>query len=167
MAFSIAQSFASTATSARKEVASVKGGLETRLARLTAYWASEGDYYTSRGVSSTGVRLHGGHCAVDPSIIPYGSIVDIPGVGQFLAVDTGSAVINRTAAREAGQNSAERNALVVDLYFEDPSEGEKFAAGGAKFVSITWSVPTASDYQARLARGLFAQADFDKIYTKL
>ena len=62
------------------------------LARVTAYWPSEGDYYTRHSLSSTGVRLHDGHCAVDPSIIPYGSVVDISGVGKFLAVDTGTAV---------------------------------------------------------------------------
>jgi cystine transport system substrate-binding protein len=59
-----------------------------RLGRVTAYWAGEGDYDTGRLLSATGVRLHGGHCAVDPSIIPYGSMVEVAGVGKFLAVDT-------------------------------------------------------------------------------
>ena len=36
---------------------------------------------------------------------------------------------------------SERNALVVDLYFESRREGEHFAAKGPKFASITWSRP--------------------------
>lgn len=117
---------------------------EGRLARLTAYWAGEGDYYTGRGMSSTGIHLHEGHCAVDPHIIPYGSEVEIAGVGTYLAVDTGSAVISRTAARETGHNSEERNALVIDLYFESRRGGEKFASNGPKYASITWHAPSAA-----------------------
>jgi len=132
-----------------------------RLARVTAYWAAEGDYYTGRGMSSTGVRLHGGHCAVDPSIIPYGSVVDIAGVGKFLAVDTGSAVISRTAAREAGHTAAERHAIVVDVYFESRRDGEQFAAGAAKFVPITWWTPSN-----KAARDLYAEEDWTKIQGK-
>src|SRR5450755_2718285 len=71
-----------------------------RLGRVTAYWPSEGDRYTSRLISAMGVSLHYGHCAVDPSIIPYGSVVEVAGVGTFLAVDTGSAVVSRKAARQ-------------------------------------------------------------------
>jgi 3D (Asp-Asp-Asp) domain-containing protein len=137
-----------------------------RLARVTAYWAAEGDYYTERCISSTGVRLHDGHCAVDPNIIPYGSVVEIAGVGKFLAVDTGSAVINRTAAREGGHTDAERHAIVVDLFFEDRSEGEKFAADAAKYVSISWWTPTAMGIEAKAARGLFAEEDWTKIQGK-
>ena len=136
-----------------------------RLARVTAYWASEGDYYTGKCISSTGVRLHDGHCAVDPAIIPYGSVVEIAGVGKFLAVDTGSAVISRTAAREGGHTSAERNAIVVDLFFANRAAGEKFAAASAKFVSISWWTPRSADTQAR-ARSLFAEEDWTKIQSK-
>jgi len=138
---------------------------DARLARVTAYWASEGDYYTDKCISATGVRLHDGHCAVDPTIIPYGSVVEIAGVGKFLAVDTGSAVISRTAAREGGHTSAERSALVVDLFFADRSAGERFAAGAAKFVSISWWTPRTADTQAR-ARSLFAAEDWTKIQGK-
>jgi 3D (Asp-Asp-Asp) domain-containing protein len=143
--------------------ASISGG---RLARVTAYWADEGDYYTGRGISATGVRLHDGHCAVDPTIIPYGSVVNIAGVGKFLAVDTGSAVINRTAAREGGHTSAERHAIVVDLYFEDPRAGERFAASAAKYVAISWWTPDSTGTAARAARSLFAEEDWTKIQSK-
>jgi 3D (Asp-Asp-Asp) domain-containing protein len=137
-----------------------------RLARVTAYWAAEGDYYTGQGISSTGVRLHDGHCAVDPKIIPYGSIVEIAGVGRYLAVDTGSAVISRTAAREGGHTSEERNAIVVDLYFESRVDGEKFAASASKYVSISWWTPTSMATAAKAARNLFAEEDWSKIESK-
>ena len=162
----IAQAVASTAHAAEKAVVAGQKGLMGRLARLTAYWAGEGDYYTGKCVSSTGIHLHGGHCAVDPSIIPYGSVVVIPGVGQFLAVDTGSAVISRAAAREAGHTSAERSALVIDLFFEHSWDGERFAANGAKFVSISWFTPSSTEHAARAARSVFADEDWNKIYSK-
>jgi 3D (Asp-Asp-Asp) domain-containing protein len=137
-----------------------------RLARVTAYWAGEGDYYTGRCMSATGVRLHDGHCAVDPNIIPYGSVVEIAGVGKFLAVDTGSAVVSRTAAREGGHTYEERHAIVVDLFFEDASAGERFAAGEAKYTSISWWTPSSMAMQAKAARSLFAEEDWGKIQSK-
>ncbi len=137
-----------------------------RLARVTAYWAGEGDYYTGRGISATGVRLHDGHCAVDPRIIPYGSVVEIAGVGKFLAVDTGSAVISRTAAKEGGHTSEERGAIVVDLYFESRVDGEKFAASTSKYVSISWWTPASKGTEAKAARSLFAEEDWNKIQSK-
>jgi 3D (Asp-Asp-Asp) domain-containing protein len=118
-----------------------KDAIGGRLARLTAYWSGEGDYYTRRHLSSTGVRLHSGHCAVDPSVIPYGSVVQIAGLGNYLAVDTGTAVVSRRAAREAGHNRGERNALVIDLYFDNRREGEAFAANGPKYAAISWAKP--------------------------
>jgi 3D (Asp-Asp-Asp) domain-containing protein len=77
-----------------------------RLARVTAYWPGE-DYYTNRRLSATGVRLRDGFCAVDSSIIPYGSVVTIPGLGDYLAMDTGTAVISRKAgsfSRSSGRS---------------------------------------------------------------
>lgn len=156
----------STAKIAKTESSPSLPRASERLARVTAYWAGEGDYYTGRCISATGVRLHDGHCAVDPNIIPYGSVVEIAGVGKFLAVDTGSAVISRTAAREGGHTSAERSAIVVDVFFQDRSEGERFAAGAAKYVSISWWTPTSMGMQAKAARGLFAEEDWTKIQGK-
>ncbi|MCE0483766.1 MAG: 3D domain-containing protein [Methylacidiphilales bacterium] len=137
-----------------------------RLARLTAYWSGEGDYYTGRGLSATGVRLHDGLCAVDPSIIPYGSVVEITGLGRYLAVDTGSAVISREAAREAAHNAAERNALVIDIYFESSRDGQQFAANGPKYAPIRWWTPTAANSEAKQARSLFADEDWTRIQSK-
>ena len=116
-----------------------------RLARLTAYWTEE-DPWTAKHESSTGVRLHEGHCAVDPKLIPYGSLVQIPGMGSYVAVDTGSAVISRQAAIGSGETAAQRNALVVDLFFENRKEAEDFAAHGPSYVAVSWSKPlTAID----------------------
>jgi hypothetical protein len=115
------------------------------LARVTAYWTNE-DYYTSQHMSSTGVRLHEGHCAVDPSLIPYGSVVNIPGMGSYRAVDTGSAVVSRKAAVGAAHNASEKKALVVDLFFENRHEAEEFAAHGPSYVAVSWKKPlTAAD----------------------
>jgi len=109
-----------------------------RLARLTAYWTTE-DPWTAKHESSTGIRLHEGYCAVDPKLIPYGSVVQIPGMGTYVAVDTGSAVISRQAALGSAQNKAERDALVVDLFFENRKEAEDFAAHGPSYVAVNWT----------------------------
>jgi 3D (Asp-Asp-Asp) domain-containing protein len=162
----LAHAATSTATAARTDFTAAKNAFAGRLARLTAYWEGEGDYYTGRGLSSTGIHLHGGLCAVDPSIIPYGSVVVIPGVGQFLAADTGSAVVSREAAREAGRTLAERSALVIDIFFDRRSDGEAFAAEQQKFVPISWWTPSSTSHAAQAARGVFADEDWNKIYSK-
>lgn len=35
------------------------------------------------------------HCAVDPRVIPLGSIIQVPGVGRRIATDTGGAIRGR------------------------------------------------------------------------
>jgi 3D (Asp-Asp-Asp) domain-containing protein len=108
-----------------------------RLARVTAYWPGE-DYYTNRRMSATGARLRVGYCAVDAAIIPYGSVVHIPGIGSFLAMDTGTAVISRKAARESGHTREERGAMVIDLFFPSRRAGELFSREGPKFARVMW-----------------------------
>ena len=110
------------------------------LARVTAYWPGE-DIYTNHHRTSSGARLREGFCAVDPRIIPYGSLVQIPGVGSYLAMDTGTAVISRKAAKESGQNREERSALVIDLYFASRHAGELFTREGPKFAMVAWQSP--------------------------
>jgi 3D (Asp-Asp-Asp) domain-containing protein len=110
---------------------------QSRLARITAYWPGE-DHDTNHKLSATGVRLRDGYCAVDSSIIPYGSVVKIPGVGDYVAVDTGTAVISRKAAKESGHNPQERSALVIDLYFASRKAGELFSREGPKFAMVAW-----------------------------
>jgi 3D (Asp-Asp-Asp) domain-containing protein len=156
----------SSSTDSIGSATAIINGPNGRLARVTAYWASEGDYYTRHHLSATGVRLHDGHCAVDPTIIPYGSVVAIAGIGTFLAVDTGTAVIERTAAREAGRTYAERHAIVIDLFFESRRAGEAFAASAAKWASISWWTPGSKTSSAKQARGMFADEDWQKIESK-
>jgi 3D (Asp-Asp-Asp) domain-containing protein len=83
------------------------------LARVTTYWREEGQFRAAWN----GARLRNGHCAVDPKKIPYGSRIQL-GDEELIAVDTGPAVVSRKAARLLGRNAEERNAVVVDHYFE-------------------------------------------------
>jgi len=77
--------------------------------RLTAYWCGQ-DPDTSRFKSSTGYTLKSGRtCAVDPKIIPYGSIVVVDGK-EFKAIDTGTAVIAKKASHG--------KLPVVDLFYK-------------------------------------------------
>ena len=66
-------------------------------------------------------HLRNGHCAVDPRKIPYGSRIQL-GDEELIAVDTGPAVVSRKAARRLGRNATERNAVMVDGYFETKSQ---------------------------------------------
>jgi hypothetical protein len=90
---------------------------QTTLARVTTYWREEGEFRAAWN----GARLRNGHCAVDPKKIPYGSRIQL-GDEELIAVDTGPAVVSRKAARLSGRNAAERNAVVVDRYFETKSQ---------------------------------------------
>ena len=113
------------------------------LARVTVYWASGGkgsDHWTRRHVCSTGARLRAGHCAVDPRRIPYGSKVTLPD-GTLLAVDTGGAVRSRKAARLSGRNAEERNALVVDRFFETKQQALSWAQRNPYFMFVQVSPP--------------------------
>ena len=67
--------------------------------RITGYWPGE-DEWSSRFQSSTGTRLQAGrHCAVDPDIIPLWSKIKIMNEKrEWVAVDTGSAVISKKAS---------------------------------------------------------------------
>lgn len=113
------------------------------LARVTVYWASGGggsDRWTRRHICSTGARLQAGHCAVDPRRIPYGSKVTLPD-GTLLAVDTGSAVVSRKAARRSGRTALERSALVVDRFFETKQQALNWARRNPYFMLVRVSPP--------------------------
>jgi 3D (Asp-Asp-Asp) domain-containing protein len=99
-------------------------GEQTFLARVTVYWHSPG---SKERIAASGPLLHNGHCAVDPKKIPYGSKIVLPD-DQLIAVDTGPAVVQRTAARRSGRTPAQRNAIVVDRYFESRREAQSWAA---------------------------------------
>ena len=89
---------------------------ESILARVTSYWAGERPKY-----ASTGRQLCAGHCAVDPKRIPYGSKVVFPD-RACTAVDTGTAVVSRKAARLCGRTASQLKAIVVDRFFETKRE---------------------------------------------
>jgi 3D (Asp-Asp-Asp) domain-containing protein len=118
-------------------------GEQSLLARVTVYWASGGggsDRWSRRHICSTGARLQAGHCAVDPRRIPYGSKVALPDA-TLLAVDTGSAVVSRKAARRAGRTAVERSALVVDRFFETKQQALNWARRNPYFMFVRVSPP--------------------------
>ena len=92
-------------------------------------------------MSATGVRLHDGHCAVDPSIIPYGSVVEISRRGQVPR--RGYRIGRHLPHRRPGRwpHRAERGAIVIDLFFENRVEGERSPPATPKYVSISWWTP--------------------------
>jgi 3D (Asp-Asp-Asp) domain-containing protein len=121
-------------------------GDNSLLARVTVYWARGGrgaDRYTRQHKSATGLRLQQGHCAVDPKRIPYGSRVVLPDGTALSAVDTGSAVRNRKAARGSGRTIHERNAVVIDKFFETKRQALAWANSNPPFVSVKVIPPGA------------------------
>jgi 3D (Asp-Asp-Asp) domain-containing protein len=103
---------------------------ESVLARVTSYWASEGSKF-----ASTGGRLRPGHCAVDPKRIPYGSKVVFPDA-VCTAVDTGTAVISRKAARLCGRTASQLKAIVVDRFFETKLEADAWSNAHSEFMML-------------------------------
>ena len=130
-------------------VPTVQAREQSVLARVTVYWASGGrgsDHYTRQHRCATGGRLRAGHCAVDPRRIPYGSQIIFPDRTKLLAVDTGTAVKNRKAARLAGRTVNERSAIVVDRFFETKQQALSWAGRNPAFMPIRVVVP---DYRSR------------------
>jgi hypothetical protein len=116
---------------------------QSLLARVTVYWASGGggsDRWTRQHRCATGAHLRPGHCAVDPRRIPYGSRVTLPD-GTLLAVDTGSAVVSRKAARRSGRTALERSALVIDRFFETKGQALSWASKNPYFMLVRVSPP--------------------------
>ncbi|MGB9887904.1 MAG: 3D domain-containing protein [Moorellales bacterium] len=70
------------------------------------------------GITATGLPVDRGVVAVDPRIIPLGSVVYVPGYGYALACDVGGAIRGRR----------------VDVYFADRSEA---IAWGIRRVRVT------------------------------
>jgi 3D (Asp-Asp-Asp) domain-containing protein len=103
---------------------------ESILARVTSYWADQGSEY-----ASTRRRLRPGHCAVDPKRIPYGSKVVFPDA-VCTAVDTGTAVISRKAARLCGRTASQLKAIVVDRFFETKREADAWSNAHSEFMML-------------------------------
>ena len=109
------------------------------LARVTTYWREEGEFRAAWN----GARLRNGHCAVDPKKIPYGSRIQL-GDEELIAVDTGPAVVSRKAARLSGRNAAERNAVVVDCYFETKSQAVAWEKSHPHFMKMRVLTPRSA-----------------------
>jgi 3D (Asp-Asp-Asp) domain-containing protein len=100
-------------------------GTLTLPSRLTSYGRWEnGDPNSNNGVGSFGsLRTYDGagtygSAAVDPSVIPYGSVIRVNGSGGarwYVAEDIGTAVVNRQAS--GGSRP------VVDLYTSSQADG--------------------------------------------
>ncbi len=74
--------------------------------------------YSIHGRTATGAPAGWGVVAVDPSVIPLGTRMTIPGYGEGIAADTGSAVSGST----------------IDLWFPTTSQA---LAWGRRTVTIT------------------------------
>ena len=129
---------------------------QTVLARVTVYWASRDA--KQQQAAYNGARLRPGHCAVDPDRIPYGSKVVFADGAECKAVDTGPAVVSRKAARLSGRNAAQREAIVVDRYFETKEEALAWADTHPHFMTLEVVTP-GSKKRALPERGtMLAQA---------
>lgn len=129
------------------------------LARVTVYWASGGggsDVWTRQHRCATGARLRAGHCAVDPRKIAYGSKVVFEDA-TCTAVDTGRDVVNRKAARRCGRNASERNALVVDRFFETKSQALRWANAHSQFMTVRVLAPSEQLAESRKTRYIAKQ----------
>lgn len=88
--------------------------------KVTWYNASHGGKLPNDpayGRTATGVYVDYGICAVDPAVIPLGTLMYIPGYGQCLAADTGGGVIGK----------------IVDLGFPETAGGNPW---GTKYLDI-------------------------------
>jgi 3D (Asp-Asp-Asp) domain-containing protein len=74
--------------------------------------------YSMPGTTSSGLSVGWGVAAVDPSLIPLGTHMTIPGYGEAVAADTGGAVVGST----------------VDLWFPTAAQAN---AWGRRTVTIT------------------------------
>jgi len=74
--------------------------------------------YCLQGDTATGVPTSPGVVAVDPTVIPLGTRMSVPGYGEGVAADTGSAVKGR----------------MIDVWFKSCADA---MAWGRKTVTIT------------------------------
>jgi 3D (Asp-Asp-Asp) domain-containing protein len=114
-------------------------GEHSAFARVTVYWHSEG---SGANAAWNGARLRDGHCAVDPKKIPYGSQVVFHDA-DCVAVDTGPDVVNRKAARWCGRSTAERNAIVIDRFFDTRQNALAWAKANPHFMVVQICTPDA------------------------
>ena len=107
------------------------------LARVTVYWRGKG---SGEHASWNGEQLREKHCAVDPKKIPYGSKV-VFADATCVAVDSGPDVVSRKSARSCGRNAAQRNAIVVDRFFDTKQEALAWAKAHPHFMTVQVLTP--------------------------
>jgi len=105
--------------------------------RITGYWRNEG---CGQHAASNGARLHSGDCAVDPKKIPYGSTI-VFSDAEGVAVDTGPAVVSRKSARDCGHTVAQKNALVIDRFFETKRDAVVWTNAHPQFITVRVITP--------------------------
>lgn len=94
---------------------------ESATEELTAYTMKATGYYSARGMGASGLGLYYGTVALDPTLIPYGSLLYITSAdgnfvyGWAIATDTGAFV--------------QTNRMQVDLFYESYAESAANAAG--------------------------------------
>jgi hypothetical protein len=115
-------------------------GERSSLARVTVYWHGEG---SGANAAWNGAQLREGHCAVDAKKIPYGSKVVFHD-GECMAVDSGPAVVDRKAARLSGRTAAERNAIVIDRFFDTRQKALGWANTHPQFMTVRIETPQPS-----------------------
>ena len=113
------------------------------LARITVYWPGEGQMRAC----SNGARLRNGHCAVDPRRIPYGSHVIFPDA-ECVAVDSGPGVVERTAARACARTAAQREAIVIDRFFESKSAAMAWSDAHPQYMTVRIQSPESLHHLA-------------------
>jgi hypothetical protein len=59
-----------------------------------------------------------------------------------VAVDTGSAVVNRKAARLSGRHATERNAIVIDRFFDTKQKALACAKAHPHFMTVRIVTPS-------------------------
>jgi 3D (Asp-Asp-Asp) domain-containing protein len=112
-------------------------GEHSALARVTVYWDSRA---SGANAAWNGARLREGHCAVDPKKILYGSKVAFHDA-ECVAVDTGPDVVNRKAARSSGRSSAQRDAIVIDRFFQTKQKALAWATANQEFMTVRILMP--------------------------
>jgi 3D (Asp-Asp-Asp) domain-containing protein len=75
--------------------------------------------YALQGTTAVGIQTQPGIVAVDPTVIPLGAKMSIPGYGDGVAADTGSAV----------------KGAIIDVWFPTIEEAR---AWGRRTVTITF-----------------------------
>jgi 3D (Asp-Asp-Asp) domain-containing protein len=78
--------------------------------------------------------------ATDPKKIPYGSKVIFADT-ECVAVDSGPGVVNRKAARSCGRTVSERNAVVIDRFFNTKEKALVWARTHPHFMTVQILTP--------------------------